>query len=145
MWPKVWLQVDHTTQPLASALPMPLCHRCLLHVWRRGSEDDGGAEHALQPAIDRIASALQTSIKAQAEEDAVEGETSRARIESTIFLKGNDVDEYTVPESANCIFCPGPGAGVLADEALNVARDLYLRCGARPWTHRSTWGSGICL
>lgn len=111
-------------------------HRCLLHVWRRGSEDDGGAEQALQPAIDRIVSALQTSMSAQAEEDAVEGETSRATVESTIFLRANDVDECAVPESSNCIFCPGPGAGVLADEALDVARGLYLRCGAKPWTHR---------
>lgn len=69
----------------------------------------------------------------------------KATIESTIFLKENNVEEYTVPESANCIVCPGPGAGVLADEALDVARDLYLRCGAKSWTHRVTWGSGICL
>lgn len=124
---------------------LALPRRCLLYLWTKADGAEAtSARTALEPVCDSILASAQELRNAREREEragcADAGEPDQApsgKAVTRVFYTSEDAPGGTLAASSGPIACPGPGAGVLLDDAITDAKGVYARSA---WRRRVVWG-----
>lgn len=104
-------------------------HRCLVYLWAASTTEGADPEAVLRPALEQLLQALaqQLSCANPKVDDELGHEPPQTPSVVSAVYYAQWTGSLSQADDDGMVQCPDPGTGILLDNALETARDLYLR------------------